>query len=242
MASMSRWNPFRFSRNRGGDAGGRGQSPQGASQSGQQQQQQGQAGSSGGQQMGAGAGGLPQAWLDRSGLPDPLRMISSMMGDPFGAVRRLDSWFGDFSPAAFEPRIDVADRGDAIEITVELPGVDPKDVECTVEDDYVLIEGEKKLEREKQDQEKGVYRVERAFGSFQRVIPLPEGADAKRAEATFDNGTLTIRVPKAAGAASRGRRLEIATSGSGSTSGSASGSNAASTSPSSRGGSSSQQG
>jgi HSP20 family protein len=133
-------------------------------------------------------------------------MMASMILDPFGAFSRLDSWFGDFSPASFEPRIDVADRADAIEITAELPGVDRKDVQVTVEDGYLLISGEKKLER-KAD-ERGVYHVERAFGAFQRVVPLPDEIDASRCEANFDNGTLTIRLPKSAQPGG-GKRVEI---------------------------------
>ena len=98
--NLSRWNPFRFTRRAGAD--GRSDGSQHASQG--QQQQQGQA-ASGSQQM--GSPGVPQAWLDRGGLPDPLRMMATMMSHPFGSLTRLDRWFGDFSPAAFEPRIDV---------------------------------------------------------------------------------------------------------------------------------------
>lgn len=197
--NLSRWNPFRFTRRAGAD--GRSDGSQHASQG--QQQQQGQA-ASGSQQM--GSPGVPQAWLDRGGLPDPLRMMATMMSHPFGSLTRLDRWFGDFSPAAFEPRIDVVDRGDAIQITAELPGVERKDVQVTLEDDYLLLSGEKRLERKEEEQ--GAYRVERAFGAFQRVVPLPEGVDTRRAEATFDNGTLTIRLPKD-GKEGGGRRLEI---------------------------------
>ena len=119
----------------------------------------------------------------------------------------MDRWFGDFSPAAFNPRVDVVDDGDALRITAELPGMERQDVEVTVEDDFIVLRGEKKLE--KKNEEKGCYRVERSFGSFQRVIPLPEGVEPDRAEARFENGTLTIRLPKAASAKSEGRKLEI---------------------------------
>lgn len=192
--NLSRWNPFRFTR-RDGRSGT--QSPSSPQQ--QQQQQQGQSGAA------AQMGGMPQPWSG-GGIADPTRTISSMILDPFGAFSRLESWFGDFSPESFEPRIDVADRGDAIEVSVELPGVDRQDVQVTVEDGYLLVSGEKKLER--RDQENGVYHVERAFGTFQRVIPLPEGVDASRCEANFENGTLTIRLPKTAQAGG-GKRIEI---------------------------------
>jgi HSP20 family protein len=167
-----------------------------------QQAQQGQP-SAGTQQMG---GGLPAAWTDPAGLPDPLRMVTGLVWGSAGGLSPLERWFGDFSPLAFEPRVDVVDEGDAIRIAAELPGMERNDVEITVEDDYIVLSGEKKVE--KKAEEKGVYRVERAFGRFQRVIPMPDGVDPARADAKFDNGMLTIRIPKVA-AKENGRRLEI---------------------------------
>src|SRR4051794_4567670 len=102
--NLSRWNPFRFARH-DGRSGAQSQ-PRQHSSSPQQQQQQGHSGA--GTQM----GGMPQAW-SRGGMPDPARTMASVILDPFGAFSRLESWFGDFSPESFEPRIDVADRGDA---------------------------------------------------------------------------------------------------------------------------------
>jgi HSP20 family protein len=209
---LSKWNPFKFAR-RHSDLQGDGTSRSNAQQRDdlqrQPRQQQQEQSSTGIQQMG---GGMPQAWIDRGGLPDPVRMMATMLRDPFGGLAQLDRWFGDFSPAAFEPRIDMADRGDAIVVTAELPGVDRNDVQIMLEDEYLVISGEKKLERE--DEEQGVYRVERAFGSFQRVIPLPDGVDVERAEAKFDNGTLAIRLPKVAPSQGQGRKLDITQSSS----------------------------
>ena len=107
----------------------------------------------------------------------------------------------------FQPRIDVVDDGDALRITAELPGIDRQDVELLVEDDALVLRGEKKLESKSEEQ--GCYRLERAFGSFQRVIPLPDGVDADRAEARFEHAVLTVRLPKIAAKKSDVRRLEI---------------------------------
>lgn len=156
----------------------------------------------------AAAGNMPAGWNDS--LPfmvDPLRMMQGMMRDPFNGLGPLDRWFGDFSPHAFQPRLDVVDDGDALRVSAELPGMERKDVEVLVEDDAIVLRGEKKLESK--SEEKGCYRVERAFGSFQRVIPLPEGIDVGRAEAKFDKGVLTLRLPKNAGEKADARRLEI---------------------------------
>jgi HSP20 family protein len=196
---LSKWNPFKFARRHS-----HGQRP--SPSSGERQQQQDASGGS--PQM----GGMPTAWLDRGGMPDPLRMMASMMRDPFGGLGQLDRWFGDFSAASFEPRVDVVDDGDAIRIEAELAGIDRNDVEIVLDEGYLVLRGEKRLE--KKDEGEGAYRVERAFGAFERVIPLPEGVDIERAEAKFDNGMLTIRLPKVAGARKEARKLQIGESGS----------------------------
>ncbi|HEX4779687.1 MAG TPA: Hsp20/alpha crystallin family protein [Usitatibacter sp.] len=139
--------------------------------------------------------------------PDPLRVMGELFRDPLGGLATVERWFGDFSPGTFQPRIDVVDDGQALRITAELPGLERKDVEILVEDEFLVLRGEKKLETKKE--EKGCYHVERSFGTFQRVVPLPRGVDTDRAEAKFENGTLTIRLPKAASEPSGTRKLEI---------------------------------
>lgn len=140
-------------------------------------------------------------------LLDPWRLMHDLLRDPFAGMGQLDRWFGDFSPRVFQPRLDVVDDGNALRLSVELPGMDRQDVEILVEDDALVLRGEKKVESK--SEEHGCYRLERAFGSFQRVIPLPDGVDVAQAEARFDKGVLTIRLPKVAPAKPTGRRLEI---------------------------------
>ncbi len=140
-------------------------------------------------------------------LPDPLHLLTDLIRDPFGGMGPLGNWFGDFSSSRFQPRLDVVDDGDALRIVVELPGLSREDVELEVVEDMLVLTGEKRIESK--SDEKGCYRVERAFGQFQRTIPLPSGVDLERAEANFENGVLTVRVPKAANEPSAKRRLEI---------------------------------
>ena len=187
---VGKWTPFRFLRR---SAGERRNEP---SQTGL-----------------AAAGNMPAAWPDAL-MAQPLRMMQDMMmRDPFSVMRDpfsgagLERWFGDFSPGTFLPRLDVVDDGDALRVIAELPGMDRKDVEIILEDDAIVLRGEKKLESETEEQ--GCYRVERAFGSFQRVIPLPEGVDIKGAEAKFENGVLTVRLPKSTADKPGARRIEI---------------------------------
>lgn len=124
--------------------------------------------------------------------------------DPFGAP---DRWFGDFSPALFQPRIDVVDAGDALQISADLPGMQRDDIEILYEDGFLVLRGEKQAESRKE--EKGCYRLERAFGSFQRIIPLPEDVDVERADAHFEKGVLTLRLPKRQGTTSDLRRIQV---------------------------------
>lgn len=185
---LSKWNPFKFFR----------KTPE-----------EKRAESSASTALATTAGNVPGAWPESSRLltAEPLHMMQELWRDPFAGFGQLDRWFGDFSPSVFQPRIDIVDDGDALRITAELPGIDRQDVEILVEDEALVLRGEKKLESK--SAEKGCYRLERAFGSFQRVIPLPDGVDVDRAGARFENAVLTVRIPKTGTEKSDVRRLEI---------------------------------
>jgi HSP20 family protein len=105
------------------------------------------------------------------------------------------------------PNVDVFQRGNELVVKADLPGLSKDDVTVDVADDAVTIQGERRSERE-EDRE-GVYRVERSYGSFYRVIPLPEGAITEQAKAQFKDGVLEITMPAPPAQATRGRRLEI---------------------------------
>jgi HSP20 family protein len=185
---ISKWNPFRFLRKG---------SEERRAESSAQAQPGGHAGAT-----------LPSAWPDLSRLAwtDPFRLMNDLLRDPFG-TEQTARWFGDFSPGLFQPRIDVVDDGDALRITAELPGVARDDIEVLVEEGFLILRGEKKLESK--SEEKGCYRLERAFGSFQRAIPIPDGVDVEKAQARFDQGVLTLRLPKRPSGQASGKKLEI---------------------------------
>lgn len=88
-----------------------------------------------------------------------------------------------------------------------LPGMEKKDLEIDIEDGFLILRGEKRVDAKQE--EKGCYRLERAFGSFQRVLPLPDGVDLEHAEARFDQGVLTLRLPKKAADAKASHKLVI---------------------------------
>lgn len=140
-------------------------------------------------------------------VPEAFGLMQELMREPLSGWGYFDRWFGDFSPSVFQPRVDMVDDGDALRITAELPGMERDDVEIHAEDGYLWIRGEKKLES--RSEEKGCYRVERAFGQFQRAIPLPDGTDVEKARASFDKGLLTIRLPKPEKQESGARRIAI---------------------------------
>lgn len=148
---------------------------------------------------------------DGSPPAHPARRLESMMADrfwrdPFALFGELDRFFGDFSPQSFQPSVDVIDEGKHVRVTAELPGLGKDDVEVTVHDGVLTLRGEKRSEQ--QSDEDGCYRLERYFGHFQRVLPLPPDVDPEQAEAKFDNGVLTVRFPKTA-EASAPRRIQV---------------------------------
>jgi HSP20 family protein len=88
-----------------------------------------------------------------------------------------------------------------IVVRVEVPGMDKADCRICIEGNVLYVSGEKRIERESHD---STYHVmERAFGAFQRAIPLPRDVDIDRAEATYRNGVLSVRLPKKGGEGTR---------------------------------------
>lgn len=96
------------------------------------------------------------------------------------------------------PSADLSETANALEITVELPGMDENDLEVLVTDDRLTIRGEKQVEREEEGRD--YWLRERAYGTFERSFPLPHDANGKGTKAEFDKGVLTVTVPRKAGA------------------------------------------
>lgn len=111
------------------------------------------------------------------------------------------------SLSASEPRTDLSEADDVVEVSIELPGMDEKDIEVDVSDDVLTIRGEKKSERE--EKRKGYYLAERTFGGFYRRIPLPPGVDSEKAAAQFRKGVLTVTLPKTPEAQEKVRRIPV---------------------------------
>ncbi|MGI6386985.1 MAG: Hsp20/alpha crystallin family protein [Desulfomonilia bacterium] len=95
----------------------------------------------------------------------------------------------------FYPQIDMTEDENSIYVTAELPGLDEKEIDINLSKDSLTIKGEKREEREEKGKES--YYMERSFGTFSRVIPIPVEVNPDKVEATFKKGVLNITLPKA---------------------------------------------
>lgn len=103
--------------------------------------------------------------------------------------------FGDDNlPQGFSPRTNVAETAQAFEISLELAGVSPDDVHVDVENGFLVVSGERKNETEQEG--KTFHRVERRYGSFRRAVKLPENIVEEQIEAHYNDGILTVVLPK----------------------------------------------
>ena len=105
----------------------------------------------------------------------------------------------------WQPSVDIREEPERFVLLADVPGVDPKDIEITMENGVLTVKGERKLERE--DTKEGYSRIERAHGVFYRRFTLPDTADPEAIEARGDNGVLTIVIPKKPVA--QPRRIEV---------------------------------
>lgn len=127
-------------------------------------------------------------------------------GGPLSLRREMDRLFDRFFegevdvPALgeFMPTMDLKENTDKVTVTMEVPGVDAKDVEVSVSDHMLTVKGEKKQGKEEKGEHS--HRIERSYGAFARTIALPAAVDTNKADATFKNGVLTITVAKTPGA------------------------------------------
>jgi HSP20 family protein len=139
---------------------------------------------------------------------DPFRLFHSGMDTLLADVARAASTdAGATSDLLPSPRINVENRDSDLRITAELPGISENDVQITLEDDVLMIAGEKRQEREVDEGDLRV--VERAFGRFRRGIHLPFAPDPEKVQARYRDGVLEIVVPKETEQRNRTRQIEV---------------------------------
>ncbi|MBS9404339.1 Hsp20/alpha crystallin family protein [Halomonas sp. TRM85114] len=139
-----------------------------------------------------------------------------------GMHQELDRWMGNVMrqfgmpspegrlgdmPALLRPQLDIAESDREYVITIEVPGVDEKDVKLNLDGKQLIIEGEKR--QENKTEEDRYQRIERSYGSFRRVLDLPADAKAEDIKASFANGVLTVNVPRSGEVTSSRREIPI---------------------------------
>ncbi len=108
----------------------------------------------------------------------------------FGVPQKRDLW----EEAEWLPAVDVAETKNEIIVNVEVPGMDPKEFDISLSGGILTISGEKK--EEKVDEEENCHLIERRYGTFTRSILLPQEVESDKIRASYENGILTITVPK----------------------------------------------
>jgi HSP20 family protein len=152
---------------------------------------------------------------------DPFDLFGS---GPFALMRRMqddiDRMFGGFGmgrgwpafgreteAATWAPPVEAFQRGNELVVRADVPGLSREDLSVEIGEDSLTISGERKQDH--QEEHEGVFRSERSYGSFCRIIPLPEGAVADSAKATFKDGVLEVVLQTPPHEVRRGRRVEI---------------------------------
>jgi HSP20 family protein len=130
---------------------------------------------------------------DLRSAQEEMAQMSPMLAHALGLHAQQGS--GTATATAWAPALDISERKDAYLVTVELPGVEADDLEITLEDGLLTIQGERHFAPDSSEQQ--FHRVERRYGAFRRSITLPAQVQAEQIEASFDNGVLQIMVPKA---------------------------------------------
>jgi HSP20 family protein len=142
-----------------------------------------------------GQRGVP---VNREPEGNPLNVFQREMNrlfDDFFKGTGIKPWAQEMeSLGAFTPQVNMTEDEKSIQVSAELPGLDEKDLEISLSKDSLTIKGEKKEENELKDKES--YYLERSFGTFTRVLPIPRDVNTEKAEASFKKGVLTITLPK----------------------------------------------
>jgi HSP20 family protein len=150
---------------------------------------------------------LPRLWTTSPELTtDPLRAMRREMEN---ALRALDQNSSAADIGAGAPAISVAETTDAFEVTAELPGVDETDIKVSLDQNQLVISGEKKAESTKE--EKDWHVEERSYGSFYRSMFLPFEPEDGAVDAHFDKGVLRLTIKKPAKAIKTAKTIDIKT-------------------------------
>ncbi len=127
-------------------------------------------------------------------LLDRFQQQLNQLGYTDKSLTNGDNDYSNVVTSAWRPAVDIKEEADRFLITADLPGVDPKEIEITMDNGVLTIKGERKSEV--RDEKDGYKRVERVSGTFYRRFSLPDSADAERIEAKGKDGVLEVTLPK----------------------------------------------
>lgn len=138
--------------------------------------------------------------------------VSNVFSEMDDMVKKM--WFGfpfhdlqEDMDIGWSPRLDISETENRLEITADLPGMEKKDIQVSLEDNLLTIKGEKKEEKESKD--KRYHTIERRSGSFYRAVRLPTAVEKDKVEAAFKDGVLTLRLPKSKVEKPKAAQIEI---------------------------------
>jgi HSP20 family protein len=145
----------------------------------------------------------------RDPMLDLLYQLERRMGRIFNEPFPVFDWkVGETTTAAWPPLVDIFEETDFIRLVAELPGVKPEEVKIFVEGNLLTIKGTKEqLAEEKAEK---VHRYERTYGAFERTFTLPATVQPEKIKAAYDNGVLTITLPKVEAAKPHLIKVEVA--------------------------------
>lgn len=136
------------------------------------------------------------------GMSDMVNQLFRRFEDDIGGSL-LRSEFG----FAGLPSVDVSETDSEVTVSADLPGLEEKDIQVTLDGDVLTLKGERKHEHE--EKKKNYHRIEKSYGTFHRSIALPEGIDRDNVKATFKKGVLNVTIGKLPGATSSRRRIAV---------------------------------
>ena len=129
----------------------------------------------------------------RTAVPDVFKEMEELTRHLWEGFPLRDPTMGE--NVEWTPRIDITETGNSVEVTAEIPGMEKKDIDISLDGDLLVIKGEKR--QEKEEKGRSYHRVERRFGSFSRMVRLPYDVKDEKIDATYKNGILKVTLPKA---------------------------------------------
>lgn len=153
-----------------------------------------------------------KSYSDKTDVNSQMESMRRQMNRLFGRNFRFGGLGGDvYGDSDFYPEIDIVKKDNAYVVSLDLPGMEKDQIELTLEDDRLIVSGERQTSQSASNEEDGAvyYRQERSFGTFERSFSLPDNADVDNISAEYENGVLEVTVPVIEKKDSKGIKIEV---------------------------------